>query len=221
MNGAQSDLTGIAPEVVQQSVDDLINAYGLLMDQVVERMQNDFINGMSDIWVCEEAVEFFTNVVKENLDKLIFAINDTFDSVVTQVNRKAIEWTNQMHAAYRPRSFQPYGKNSVDVSNIKKETSNGEKGIAMNRYSTVLNKLSDICTEAANAAEGAKRAFENGGFLGCKQGPALYNSLATIEGSIKSAMSAITELLQNSIKNTAERYGQLQENAAASFQIEQ
>ena len=68
---ALSNLTGFNPGVVQTSISGVKSAYNNLIEQIGTRMQNEFINGMAEMWACDEAVDFFNNVVKDNIDRLI------------------------------------------------------------------------------------------------------------------------------------------------------
>lgn len=220
---ALSNLTGFNPGVVQTSINGVKSAYNNLIEQIGTRMQNEFINGMAEMWACDEAVDFFNNVVKDNIDRLIPAVNATFESIVRVMDDQARIWAGETgnSSVYVSTQFEQNPKTSVDVTNIKNATATGERGIDVDNYGEVVNKLPNIYEEAKNAAQAAQQAVSDCGFLGGDQATTLYNSLERVKNSIDSAISTITQLLQTNINNTVSRYGALQTQASSRFQVEE
>lgn len=220
---ALSNLTGFNPGVVQTSISGVKTAYNNLIEQIGNRMQNEFINGMAEMWACDEAVDFFTNVVKDNIDRLIPAVNATFESIVRVMDDQARIWAENTGNAsvYVSTQFEQNPKTSVDVSNIQNATATGERGIDVDNYGPVVKKLPDIYEQAKSAAQAAQQAVSNCGFLGGDQAETLYNSLERVKNSIDSAIATITQLLQTNIDNTVSRYGALQTQASSRFQVEE
>ena len=220
---ALSNLTGFNPSVVQTSINGVKTAYNNLIEQIGTRMQNEFINGMAEMWACDEAVDFFTNVVKDNIDRLIPAVNTTFETIVGTMDNQARMWAENTGNAsvYVSTQFEQNPKTSVDVSCIQNATATGERGIDVENYGTVVNKLPDIYEQAKSAAQAAQQAVSDCGFLGGDQPTTLYNSLEKVKNSIDSAISTITQLLQTNINNTVSRYGALQTQTSSRFQVEE
>ena len=137
---ALSNLTGFNPGVVQTSISGVKSAYNNLIEQIGTRMQNEFINGMAEMWACDEAVDFFNNVVKDNIDRLIPAVNATFESIVRVMDDQARIWAENTGNAsvYVSTQFEQNPKTSVDVSCIQNATATGERGIDVENYLAIF-----------------------------------------------------------------------------------
>lgn len=219
---ALSNLGGYNAEDILRSIGGVKDAYNSIIDQIGNRMQTEFINEMADMWACEEAVNFFTNTVKTNIDRLILEVNATFNTVVMAMDHGGHVWADGTGnpSAYMGTRFEQNPKTSVDVSSIKTDF-NGTRGIDMDNVQTVVNKLTDICEQAKNFATKVQDAVVNCGFIGGNQPQELSASLAVIKNSIDDAISSITQLVKTNINNTVSRYGAIQRQVSSSFQIEE
>ena len=219
---ALSNLTGFNAAEVQISISGVKAAYNSIIDQIGNRMQTEFINGMADMWACDEAVDFFTNTVKSDMDRLIPAVNATFESIVRVMDECARIWAENTGNAsvYVGTQFEQNPKTSVDVSNIKTDF-NGSRGIDVEAVQPVVNKLADISEQAKNFAKQAQEAVSNCGFVGGNQAETLYQSLERVKASIDAAISSIAQLIQTYINNTVSRYGALQSQVSSKFQVEE
>ena len=180
-------LTGFNPELVNQSVNGVKNAYDGLISQIGDRVQVEFVNGLADKWACREAQDFFNIRFKSVIDDLIRKINSTFQSVIETMNFAAQKWAMTTGAQYMNVPFNPRMV-TLDTSGIM-ENINGVRGIDFNAASSVLNSLQVISSSISEYLQSAITAVNNSGFIGGSQEEQLIGSLTGIKTKERTAFS--------------------------------
>lgn len=212
---AQNGLTGFDPEQVRTSINKVINSYNDLMDQIGERMQKDFVNGMADKWACKQAQNFFESF-KNTTDSLIAGANQTFESVVKSMNDSAIAWANSTDSSYSPVQFT-IRQITMNISNIM-ENINGVRGIDLQSSDSVSSKLALIKNDASSSLQNAKNAVTDCGFVGGGQETNLIAALDSIRKNIDSAITNLTEQSKKAIDDTKATYGDVEGKVSQAFQ---
>ncbi len=207
-------LTGFNPEQVKTSVDKVIAAYNELINQIGDRVQKGFVNGMADKWACKEAQIFF-NTLKNTVDNLNKEANQTFQSVVDAMNSAAATWANSTGSVYNPVQGS-LRQISINVDNIL-ENINGVRGIDLQLSSSVSKMLPSIQTEARLALEHAKHAVSDCGFVGGNQAENLISSLDTIKNIIDNEFTTITDEAKKAIDDTIAVYSNVEGKVSQAF----
>lgn len=208
-------MTGFNPDVVTTSINGVKNAYESLIGALGDNMQNDFVNGMSTVWACNEAIAFFRDAFKPTIDQLIVDSNTIFSSVVSSMNSAASNWAAQTQSSWSGITLSTIDK-KIDISGIH-ENINGDRGIDTVEAQNVSNKLPMIAESAKNALTSAQNAVQSCGFLGGTQASTLAQSLTTIKNNIDSATQSITSATKNAIQKTVETYGSIETNVTSAF----
>lgn len=209
-------LTGFDPEIVSTSINKVINAYNSLLNQIGDKMQSDFVNGMADKWACKQAQTFFNTAFKPTVDELIRGVNETFKSVVDAMNSAASAWAQSTDSSYSPVSFS-VRQVTMNTDNIM-ENINGVRGIDFQLSSSVSAKLPVINSNAKEALNNAKTAVQGCGFIGGNQEQYLLQSLETIKTNIDNATTTITEQSKKAIDDTLSSYTDVEGKISAAFQ---
>ena len=74
-------MTGFNPELVNSTINRVSQSYENLNNVLVDSMQNKIINGLSDKWACNVAVEFFNNFTQV-YNQFLNETDNTFDSIL-------------------------------------------------------------------------------------------------------------------------------------------
>ena len=208
-------LTGFDPEQVKLSINNIVKAYNELIDQIGDRMQRGFVDGMSDKWACNQAQIFFTNF-KTSIDYLNKQANLTFQSVVDAMNNAAIAWAESTESTYSTTNVS-LRLVSINIDNIV-ENINGVRGIDLQLSNSVSGILPMIQGSALEALEHAKNAVVECGFIGGTQAESLISSLDTIGRIIESEISKITDQSKNAIDDTIAAYSDVEGRVSQAFQ---
>ncbi len=210
-------LTGFNPDVVYASINKVKAGYEHLLRVIGDRMQNEFIGGMSDKWACNQAQGFFNEGFKPTIDNLIASSNTTFESVVASMNSAAQRWASDTESAYSPVTFSPIEK-KMDTSIILENIS-GVRGIDLETTDQVVSKLPVIADDAKSALTEARQAVSECGFLDSYgfQADNLANSLESIKNNIDNIVQNITNDSKTAINNTLEQYGNTKGAVAEAF----
>ena len=211
-------MTGFDPEVVNQAIANVKNAYESLINVLGDKMQNEFVGGMQDKWACNQAQKFFSEAFKPAIDSIIQSSNSTFESVVSSMNSAGQSWANQTESSYSPQSFSPISK-TIDSSVIM-ENIGGVRGIDKEAAQSVASKLPTLASLASEALTNAQTAVQNSGFIGGSQQANLVNSLGQIKTKINEIVSNITNETKNAIAQTVETYGDLEGKVSEAFTIQ-
>ena len=209
-------LTGFDPTLVSGSINKVINAYNELINQIGDKMQSDFVDGMADKWACKQAQTFFNTGFKPIVDELIRVINQTFQSVVDSMNSAANAWAQSTDSTYSPVSFS-VRQITMNTDNIL-ENINGVRGIDFQLSSAVSAKLPVINSNAKEALNNAKSAVQGCGFIGGNQEEYLVQSLETIKQNIDSATTTITDQSKKAIDDTLTTYTDVEGKVSEAFQ---
>lgn len=211
-------LTGYDPNVVNSSINAVINSYNELMSQLKDGIQTKFVNGMSDKWACVNAVNFFNEGFKPTMDELLTSTDSIFESVVSSMNSAGSAWANDTGSQYSTVSFSVQGA-KMDVSNIV-ENIGGVRGIDLQQSSAVINTLPTIASQAESALEQAKNAVQNCGFIGGDQAANLISSLGMIKTKINTAVTDITNEVKSAMDQTVNTYQDTEGRISQAFQAE-
>jgi len=209
-------LTGFDPQLVSTSINKVINSYNELIEQIGNKMQSDFVNGMADKWACKQAQDFFNLSFKPTVDQLIKGANQTFQSVVEAMNSAANAWANSTDSNYSPVSFV-VNKVEMNVENIM-ENINGVRGIDLQLAGSVSAKLFNINANAKVALQNAKNAVQGCGFIGGGQEDNLINSLEKIKQNIDNSFTTITDQTKKAIDDTLTTYSDVEGKVSQAFQ---
>ena len=208
-------LTGFDPEQVKISINNVVKAYNELIDQIGDRMQKGFVDGMADKWACNQAQIFFSNF-KTSIDYLNKEVNLTFQSVVDAMNTAAMAWSESTESVYAtiPVSLRLV---SINIDNIV-ENINGVRGIDLQLSSSISGILPIIQNSALEALEHAKSAVVECGFIGGTQAESLISSLDAIGRIIESEILKITDQSKNAIDDTIATYSDVEGRVSQAFQ---
>ena len=216
IGGIYMALTGFDPQLVSSSINKVINAYNELINQIGDKMQSDFVNGMADKWACKQAQTFFNSGFKPTVDELIRGTNVTFGSVVDAMNSAATAWAQSTDSSYSPVSFSVRNV-TMNTDNIM-ENINGVRGIDFQLASSVSAKLPVINSNAKEALNSAKTAVQGCGFIGGNQEEYLLQSLESIKTNIDNATTTITDQSKKAIDDTLATYTDVEGKVSQAFQ---
>ena len=217
-------MTGFNPELVTQTIRGVQAAYEETVNTFFDVMQNRFVNRMAEIWACNVAVDFFNNVVKELVDRVINGvagdphgdgITTIFNSIVESINSCAQEWAIQTQSEYQFQSLSSIVKN-LDVQNVR-ENINGIRGIDLQSVPGVTSQLNEILGATTTALNKTVDAVRNSGFVGGSQEANLINSINEIRANIVNAVEFINSECQLKVKNTVEQYENTAGRIAQAF----
>lgn len=209
-------LTGFDPTIVTSSINKVIRAYNDLITQIGDKMQSDFVDGMSDKWACKQAQTFFNTGFKPTIDELIKGTNQTFQSVIDAMNSAASAWAQSTDSSYSPVSFTAR-QVTMNTDNIL-ENINGVRGIDFQLSSSVSAKLPIINSNAKVALNDAKNAVQGCGFIGGNQEENLLASLESIKQNIDNATTTITDQSKKAIDDTLATYTDVEGKVSQAFQ---
>lgn len=216
---AQDNIYGFDPEIVRRSIGAINDAYAGLKEVLVDKIQNEFIEKMAQIWASNHAIRYFRDEFKPSIDDLNARVNFTFKSVVNAMNSAAIGWARKTENAYTPIEFLENNKEVV-INSVSEKFSDNKVGInfdiALSTVESVMNNIQNLSLDRLNQAVEAVR---NCGFLGGDQASTLYASLGTIKDSVIQTFEICKKNAQNRIDETVQEYGAVATNTTEKFQI--
>lgn len=212
-------ITGIDVNRIHASLSKLNAAYGDLYTALGSTFQNKLINGMSSYWFCQEARDFFDNVISD-ISTILSESHKTFESVFAAMNDAAKVFSTNNGSFYSAVAFS--GLRTYSFSNtIQLKNSNNVAGIDVQNASNISqNALNNISIVSSNALNDAVKAVRDSGFEDNSnaQATALLGSLNDIQNAVKNVLSELSANINRNIKNTAEKYGAIATNVTTSFE---
>lgn len=226
--------TGFNSTAIREALEKIGKSYESLMQALGTNMQSQFVNGMSDKWACQYAIDFFTIFAEGgqkqfegfsvSLDKgmnaFLLESDDIFTRVFISVNSAAKRWAEVTGkaGAWGTMPFTALGK-KMDISCIQ-ENINDVRGVDDISTPNVLAQLRALVENAREALDSAKAAVTNcGGFLDQygMQSDALTMSISAIARDLNNFATTIQETADKSIKATIETYGTIARNVADAY----
>jgi len=208
-------LTGFDPSVVNSSLNAINSAYENLIGALGNDIQQQFIGGMADKWACNDAIRFFNEIFKPEIDRLIAGTNDTFQSVFASMNSAAQAWANNTESSYSPVSFSAISV-TMNVGGIV-ENIGGVRGIDVDQANIVAGKLPTIAETAKSALTAAQQAVQNCGFIGGNQASNLIGKLGEIKQKIDGVTETITIASKEAIAATVTKYADTEGKVSRAF----
>lgn len=207
-------LTGFDPSVVSTSINGVITAYNGLVNAFGTQMQTKIVDGMSDKWACNQAIDAFTEV-KSEVDRLMENIDRVFESIVASMNSAARSWATSTRSDYSDVSLNPYNQ-KLNIGNIM-ENIGGVRGIDLQNSNSVIAYLTTITQNSDENLDSAKKAVAASGFVGGDMQSQIDSSLATIRNNIHNAVDSIDTSLKSYMEQTVAEYGDLEGKVSQAF----
>lgn len=204
-------------EEIQVILSNINVAYNSLMRAIGDDSQA-FVNDMRTVWASKEAVSFFTNEFKPKIDSIITSVTESCQSTFNAIKSAAESWAAQTQNSFvASTSFSPYTK-TMNVDGYP-DNIGGDVGWDFTNGPTVIQKLTQIKTDVADATQKFKEAAANGGFLGESQLENLVSSLSSISIEINNALLGFIGSLEQSLKTAEANHMSLASQVAKSFTI--
>ena len=210
-------LTGFNAGQVNNSISRVQAAYDAIAQALSTGSGQQVVTQMADKWVCQEAIDFFTQY-KSSLDKMVEEADLVFESVVNAMNSAASSWAERTGnaGAYSARSLNTRGER-VKIDAIQ-ENINDTRGIdiesAGTTFTTAFENVLSTLTQATTAAQ---NAVESCGFLGGSQAASLSGALGQIKSNMMMAFNNIKESFTQAMGTTLTNYGSLESSVSTAF----
>lgn len=212
-----NNATGFNPEIVNNSINGVIEAYQHLINALGTNMQSTFVDQMATTWACTKAKEFFKNAFLPAINPLIESCTKTFTNVAGTMGEAGIGWASDTGTDYVAPELSPIEK-EIDSSNIL-ENIGGIRGIDLAAATNIVGQLPNIVAEANSALSEAKSAVSSSGYLGGDQNANLNSSLSTIQTSISETVESLINQTKEAIEQTVEQYGDTAGKISEAFTI--
>ena len=212
-------LTGFNAGQVNNSISRIQAAYNAIAIALSTGSGQNLVTSMKDLWVCQEAIDFFTEY-KSSLDSMLNDTTDVFTTVVNVMNQNAAAWAEKTGnaGAYTYRNLTPNG-DRVKIDAIQ-ENINDTRGIDMESAgSTFTAAFDDILSTLTQATTAAQNAVESCGFLGGSQEANLSGALGKIKSDMTMAFNNIKDAFTQAMATTLSNYGSLESSISASFSV--
>lgn len=196
-------LVGFNPEEVRLAIENISSSYNSLVNSLINKNQSDFVVGMSSIWACEQAQNFF-NAYQKDIADLNRKIESVYLSIINSMNKAASVLAGTSGTEWSYVKFSPL-ISGLDISVIK-DNINGVKGIDLANTPDVLSKLDTINSEISTALESTKTAVSSSGFIGGGMQEQLVSSISTIQNNVNQAFGQIKADVNTAIQATLDQY---------------
>ncbi len=177
------------------------NVLGYLTDD----MQKNFVDPMSENWVCKEAQDFFANF-KEKDEQLANRVNTRLHEFYETFMDAARIWAEKTGGSaggsWNNDGFVP----KIDISNIK-EQYNGVRGINMKNVPEIMQALTTIADKTKDDMRQVREITERVPFLGGDQQEKLIALIEAITMDISDSVTFFVSTAQMVIKDTLTKYG--------------
>lgn len=212
-------MTGFDPQVVNQAIGGVKNAYSKMAQDLSTDVQNQFVNTMEQVWCSPEGIEFMQNKFQPVMKNLNTSIDQTFESVVNSMNSAGQAWAQTTGGAeYSPQTFESTMQN-IDVSGMRNAAPDGTVGIDKELAQQYAQKFQALITQAIDALTEARNSVTNSGFVGGEQEANLNNSLETIKTNMQNSASQLSTEVANYINKTVENYSDTEGKISAAFTL--
>lgn len=207
---------GFNNEITGASIKTVDNVYINVVLHTQEHVKK-FINSTSQVWACNEAITFFRDYFKPDMESLIKSLTVVFESAVNTMNSAARLWADNTNTPYSNVSFSGAFDPTIDTSTIR-ENINGNRGAdavlvkeAVNVF--VTNMKSDLERDFSRAVT----AVRSSGFIGGAQETNLISSFEKIKRNFDSKISELTTATNQAISDTTAKYGLITKNIEKLF----
>ena len=126
---------GFDPEKISKMGREFNNAFQDFEDALIGVTQRQFLNEISTLWTCPEAVSYFKLAFKPSFDALNNRAMRLFDDIFTTSNVGAQKWARRTGKTCPKITFN-VRKVQVDVSCIKERREDGAYGIDVSKSVT-------------------------------------------------------------------------------------
>ena len=210
--------TGFDPDEIRNAIQNVNNSYNDLCNALGSQFQDKFVSFMSQNWACQEAQEFFSNVVEPTMTDLRQNVDTIFESVVTAMDTAAFNWANQTgNTGIYSRSAFDKSSQNIDVSIIRENIDN-VRGINDNCMSEAETNLAQVTSDSENALEAAINGVVSSGFIGGDQQANLNNSLNQIKANIENSLNELVNQFKNAVDETIQKYNIAEFKASTAFE---
>ena len=175
-----------------------------ILTYLVDDIQKNFVNPMSENWVCKEAQDFFNNF-KEKDEQLATRVNTRLHEFYETMRDASDTWAQQTGGRSIARWTQNYVPN-IDVSNFKEQV-NGIRGINMKNVPEIMNTFNVIIDKTKEEMRQIKELTQNVPFLGADQQEKLVQLIEIIALDISDSIASFRDETQMIINDTLTKYG--------------
>ncbi|HIS38946.1 MAG TPA: hypothetical protein IAB45_05495 [Candidatus Onthousia faecavium] len=207
-------MTGFNPELVNSTINRVSQSYENLNNVLVDSMQNKIINGLSDKWACNVAVEFFNNFTQV-YNQFLNETDNTFDSIYNSISSAGQAWANSTETSYVPPRFSTFHK-KVNSSCIQ-ENIGGVRGIDREQANSVAAILPVLASSASTICASLEAAVQNSGFLGDGQEESLVAKIKSISSNLNKIVEDVNTQFRSAVDNTVSAYGDLAGEVSRAF----
>lgn len=214
MNG--NNKFGYTNQQINECVNLINNANQQISQAFTQIIQKEFVDELSNLWVCQEAVDFFKDKAKIDFDKLSEMVNSNFKEVSEAVNRAGSFWARSVGAVFRRTNFVPK-KVFLDVASFKENIDDFRGVVDINKVKKLLDKLQLFKNRIEEILESTTKQAITRGFDGAEQQIHLLVTLKNNRGIIIEYINGLENALINHIYGTLEKYERAAKNVADSL----
>lgn len=207
---------GFNADTIGLTIKTVDNVYLNVVLHTQEHVKN-FINSMSKAWACNEAITFFKDYFKLDMESLIKNSTVVFESAVNAMNGAARTWANNTNTIYSNINFSGAIDPTVDTSAIR-ENINGDRGADAALVKDAINTfIKQMNFDLEKDLSRAVTAVKNSGFIGGSQQSNLISSFENIKRNFSSKMTELTTATNKAITATIDKYGSITTNVENAF----
>ena len=213
-----SDFIGYNRQQVISLVDNIQNNYDTLYNKLTSGVQNGFVAGMTNAWICPDAVNFFNTEFTEAMRELVTDVNNIMRSVSEAINSSCEAYANQAGDTWARkdltiREFQNYTITGV----IKSYDDVLGQGGSRAQYEAAKDQLNAVKADCANATASITNASNQSGFIGADQQAALHTALQTIDTKISNGFADIITKTNNRVNDAITQFGAIGSGTTSAY----
>lgn len=210
-------LTGFDPNEVIACTAKIQKSYTETYQVLLEDNQA-FVNGMADVWACNEAIEFFTNF-KSKEDILTNNVTNIFSEIYQTICDAGNEWAETTGSNFTRPTFAQ-NSNKINVDCIK-ENINGVRGVDKDLATEQLTILENIPSKTEETLQIALTGVNSAAaFFGGNQQANLQDLIKNISNQILQTTTVLTDECDTSINQTIDNYEELEQQISEAFEID-
>lgn len=208
--------TGYNEEEVIATLEKVKGCYDKVISLLIGDMQASFVSPLSDAWFSENAQIFMTSF-KEAIEKEAIKVVNCYTNVLESINSAGVVWANASGADFMVMDIPYPGNLKLDVSNVRITDANGNRGADKSVVEGLVEKLTILIEDISSALDSTKVAVSQSGFIGGGQQESLNGSIDTIKSSLKLTINSLGSLTSIRVRETIERYGEIEIEATKAF----
>lgn len=194
-------LLGFNPQKVDDCELNVANDFTHLLN-ILNSGLSDFIRATSQSWYAQEAVDFFNNIVKIELNNLYNSCENSSTLISNKIidagNRWAEVTKSDWHVGYVQGGSFDF---EISMTDIVPMDSLGRIGIVYERFITLSGKLENLKKDSASVFTDMRVHVSDSGFIGGDQQnyiDGLINEISEVlNGTLDRIIEKITEVLNN------------------------